>query len=96
MYSASKSEEEADERHTAIKLAIIKHAHPRDVPDAKPGRNQPSALHEMKKSIGPVRPAASRASRASLVPVDSDMLWWTCGDARLYQSAARDLTMMHM
>ncbi|KAK1453676.1 hypothetical protein CPAR01_08246 [Colletotrichum paranaense] len=47
----------------------------------------------MKKSIGPVRPAASRAS---LVPVGSDMLWWTCGDARLYQSAARDLTMMHM
>ncbi|KAK1491974.1 hypothetical protein CCUS01_14200 [Colletotrichum cuscutae] len=50
----------------------------------------------MKKSIEPVRPAASRASRASLVPVGSDMLLWTCGDARLYQSAARDLTMMHM
>ncbi|KAK1538134.1 hypothetical protein CPAR01_08247 [Colletotrichum paranaense] len=36
MYSASKSEEEADERHTAIKLAIIKRAHPRDVPDVIP------------------------------------------------------------
>ncbi|KAK1655286.1 hypothetical protein BDP81DRAFT_412390 [Colletotrichum phormii] len=54
-----------------------------------------SPSRDEKKSIGFVSPAVPPWCPSALGGI-CRMLVWTCGDGRLYQSAARDLTMMHM